>query len=103
MKKEPNPQGTTHQRTKKGRNQGEPEKRESGGRRSRRQGATESKGKEGCKKRGEAKVAGFPKKRLLWMIKALGILGEQFQESEDSKLDSQEHNAEKQRMRGQQL
>lgn len=84
-------------------NQGEPEKRGAGARRSRREGAAETKGKDGCKKQGRPKWARLPEKRLLWMIKGLGILGEQCQESEQSKLDSQEHNEEKQRMQGQQL
>lgn len=49
-KKESDPQGASRQRKKKRRNQGEPGKRESRDRRSRRGGATKTKGKEGCKK-----------------------------------------------------
>lgn len=101
VKKEPNPQETSHQREKEKGNQGEPGKRGSGHRRNRREDATKTKGKELGKKVGEAKVAGFPGKRLLQMIRALEILGEQFQESEESKRDSQEHNEEEQRMQGQ--
>lgn len=50
-----------------------------------------------------ANVAGFPEKRLLRMIRALGISGEQFLESKESKVDSQEKNEERQRMQGQQF
>lgn len=52
FKKESYPQGTSNQRKKKGRNQGEPGKREPRGRRSRRGDATKTKGKEGCEKEG---------------------------------------------------
>lgn len=36
---------------------------------------------------GKARVAGFPEKKLLYMIRATGILGEPFLENEN-KLDS---------------
>lgn len=48
-------------------------------------------------------MAGFPETRLSRMIRALGILEVQFLESEESKIDSQEKNEERQRMQGQQF